>query len=314
MLRKPFEIIKDRAMRGYFKHQWFNIHNLKKNMLSLTTGGAGDGKSWATMIHNYFVDPRFNLDKVVWNENQFYDALGNIKYVGEFIMWDEAGIGIPVKEWYSIINRTIGKTLQTLRADVRGGVTFTTHDMSFIDSQSRKLLNYFFQMQKRTSVNESTMYMREIMTNRMTGKILMPYPRLRIGSERYRLKYLTFNVDQIRKIPDLYDMLTEYDKKSRPIKKSLRLHQKSLLEKAQDQAQDKENEKVDSKLHQIIAIKTKILAAPSIYLTANGTFDADLIMLNENISKTHAIVIKKMIDRELMGGDQTNKPQVDITG
>lgn len=313
MLAKPFEILKDKATRGYFKHQWFNIHNLKKNMLSLTTGGAGDGKSWATMIHNYFIDPRFNLDKVVWNENQFYDALGNIKYVGEFIMWDEAGIGIPAKEWYSIINRTIGKTLQTLRADVRAGITFTTHDMSFIDSQSRKLLNYFFQMQKRTSPNESTMYMREIMTNRMTGKILMPYPRLRIGAERYRLKYLTFNVEQIRKIPDLYDMLTEYDKKSRPIKKKLRLRQKSLLEKAQDQQQEKDNEKVDNKLQQILSIKTKILAAPSKYLTAGGTFDADLIMLNENISKTHAIVIKKMIDRELMGGDQSNKQQIDIT-
>jgi hypothetical protein len=306
MLDKPFKILhKNKAAYGYFKHQWFVMHNLKKNMLSLTTGGAGDGKSWATIIHNYFIDPRFTLDKIVWNENQFYDALGNIKYIGEFILWDEAGLGIPAKEWYSIINRTIGKTLQILRADVRGGVTFTTHDLSFIDSQSRKLLNYFFQMQKRTSPNESTMYMREIMTNRMTGKILMPYPRLRIGSERYRLKYLTFSLNNIRKIPDLYNMLTEYDKKAAPVKRKMRLKQKTLLDKAMDQKEAQENEKVDNKLQQLLNIKAKILANPSTYLTVGGTFDADLIAVQENISKTHATVIKKMIDKELIGADQS---------
>jgi len=101
-------------MYTYFKHLWYTIHNVKKNFLGLTTGGSGDGKSWGSIIHAYFLDPRFDIDKIVYTDTQFYNALDRIKYVGEFIIWDEAGIGIPAKEWYKISNKAIGKVLSKL--------------------------------------------------------------------------------------------------------------------------------------------------------------------------------------------------------
>lgn len=268
-------------------------------MISLTAGGSGDGKSWATIMHNYFLDPTFNLDKIVWNESQFYNALDNIKYVGEFIMWDEAGIGIPSKEWYSVSNRAIGKTLQIFRADRRIGLTFTTQDLSFIDSQSRKLLNYFFMMEKRTSPDHSKMWVREVMVNRYLGKMYMPYPRLKVDGYKYRFKYIGFDMEQIRKIPDLSAMLDEYDKKSRPIKKKLRIEQKMMVEKYKSEKEKKAIESATSKLDAMLQVRDKIISAPQQYLNVAGYFDVDLIRAVEGISRNDAISIKKLLDVEL---------------
>jgi hypothetical protein len=255
--------------------------------------------SWATIIHNYFLDPTFNLDKVVWNESQFYNALDNIKYVGEFVMWDEAGIGIPSKEWWSVSNRAIGKTLQIFRADRRIGLTFTTQDLSFIDSQSRKLLNYFFMMDKRTSPDYSKMWVREIMVNRYLGKMYMPYPRLKVDGIKYRFKSIGFDINQIRKIPDLESMLDEYDKKSRPVKKKLRIEHKMLIEKYKSDAEKKAEEKAMTKFDILTKLRDKIMNLPEPYLNAAGYLDTNIISTVEGISMNDAISVKKLCDKEL---------------
>ena len=269
-------------------------------MLSLTTGGSGDGKSWSTIIHNYFLDPQFSMDKIVYDERKFYDALSNVKYVGEFVMWDEAGVGIPSKEWYKVSNKAIGKTLQTFRADTRIGLTFTTQDMSFIDSQSRKLLNYFFMMEERTSPKQSKMWCRKILVNRAIGKMYMPYPRLRVDGQTYRFKNITFNIDQFRKIPDLAALLDEYDGKSKQIKKKMRETQQKIVNNWREQEEEKLMESVSNKIDKLTQVKNKIINCPEPYLNARGSLDIDLICAVEGIGRNDASTVKKIIDKELL--------------
>ena len=302
---KPFLKLKEdtsraKALKTYFRHQWYMIHNVKKNMLSLTTGGSGDGKSWSTIIHNYFLDPRFNLDKIIFNEHNFYKALDNVKYVGEFVMWDEAGVGIPAKEWYKVSNKAIGKTLQIFRADTRIGLTFTTQDMSFIDSQSRKLLNYFFMMEERTKPDHSKMWIRKILVNRAIGKMYMPYPRLRIDGLTYRFKNMTFNIDEIRKDKDLDALLTDYDKRSKPIKRKLREEQQKLVNQWAESEQQKLVDSANTKIDLLTQIRNKVIHNPQPYINARGSIDVDLIRSIEGITNNDAVTVKKIIDKALM--------------
>ena len=296
MIEKPFTKIQNPALRAYFRHQWYMIHNVKKNMLSLTTGGSGDGKSWATIVHNYYLDPTFNVDKIVYNERQFYNALDNITRVGEFILWDEAGVGIPAKEWYAISNKAIGKTLQVFRANKRVGLTFTTQDMSFIDSQSRKLLNYFFMMENRKQEHYSTMWVREIMVNRFIGKLYMPYPRILVNGKKYRFKNIKWDRDAIMKDKDLAELLHQYDKKSKPIKQKLTKDFQESVEKWRD----KEQEKAISKLDKFTILKDKIKNDLNTYCDHTGYISINLISMHENVSDKVARTVKTIIEKELL--------------
>jgi hypothetical protein len=172
--------------------------------------------------------------------------------------------------------------------------------MSFIDSQSRKLLNYFFMMQERTSPRSSTMWCRKILVNRAIGKMYMPYPRLRLEGQTYRFKNVTFNIDEFRKIPDLAALLDEYDGKSKQIKKKMRETQQKIVMNWRDQEEEKLMENVSNKIDKLTQVKNKIIGYPEPYINAKGNLDIDLICAVEGINRNDASTVKKIIDKELM--------------
>lgn len=299
MMKRPFEILKkDSPQYHLYRHQWYTMHNVKKNMIGLNTGGSGDGKSWASIIYAYMVDPRFTIDKIVHSDTQFYNALSEVKRVGEFIIWDEAGVGIPAKEWYRISNKAIGKTLQVFRGSSRIGLLFTTQDMSFIDSQSRKLLNYFFMMSERNTPDQSKMYVRKIMVNRAIGKMYMPYPRIRINGHNARLKYVTYDAKDIAKLKDLNSMLRDYDKESKHWKRKLVKKQQTISEQYLIDQEEKHKKKVMTKGELLEQHVKEIVKDTSKYLTDTGKFDTDLIRVHRGLGTNDANTVKKMLLKE----------------
>lgn len=113
-----------------------------QNYVLLFVGQTGTGKSYAAMSLAEEVDPNFNINRIVFSAEEFINILNQDEELvrGSVIMWDEAGVGMPAREWYSISNKVISYVVQTFR--VRGYILImTTPSLKYIDSQIRSLFH-----------------------------------------------------------------------------------------------------------------------------------------------------------------------------
>jgi hypothetical protein len=162
--------------------------------LCVLTGRHRVGKSLCAVSFAHVLDKTFMQDfekRIVYTPDQFLDAVEDIKrkkIIGASIVWDEANLGIPSREWYNISNRAINYSIQAF-GYLRPIVFFVTQDMTFIDSQPRKLFHAFYEI-KRGSNDYSLIYPFEISYNKRTGKMYYVYPRFsgsQGGSRGYKI-------------------------------------------------------------------------------------------------------------------------------
>lgn len=79
-----------------------------QNFVMLFVGQIGTGKSYAAMSLGEQIDPGFDINRIVFSADEFVEALNKDESLvrGSVIMWDEAGVGMPPREWYSISSKT----------------------------------------------------------------------------------------------------------------------------------------------------------------------------------------------------------------
>jgi hypothetical protein len=130
-----------KAINPLIGHIRGRMTNRNLNWLCVITGMPGTGKSYSALRLAEVIDPKFQLYQCVWTADQFFDLLNNKKLrKGSVIIWDEAGVGMPAREWYSLSNKAINYVVQTFRYR-NLGLIMTTPSMSFVDSQIRKLFH-----------------------------------------------------------------------------------------------------------------------------------------------------------------------------
>ena len=190
------------------------VHN--QNWLCVVCGGTGTGKSYSALRLASMVDPTFNIDRVVFRVEDFMKLLnaGNL-VKGNAIMFDEAGVNMNSREWYSVQNKCISYLLQTFRHR-NLAVIFTTPNLSYIDKAVRGLFHCYIETQRidrRENKVVARIYRLKVLRD---GKILFPYPKeKRSGTDRTVAK----NIFRINK-PD--PMLTaNYEKKADEFKEYL---------------------------------------------------------------------------------------------
>ncbi len=116
-----------------------------KNWLAAIVGETGSGKSFSALRIAKLIDPSFNIDRVVFTPEQFLELLNSGTLTrGCAVVFDEAGCGMPAREWYSIQNKLLGYVLQTFRRE-NLAVIFTLPNISFLDVQARKLFHTIIQ-------------------------------------------------------------------------------------------------------------------------------------------------------------------------
>lgn len=119
-----------------------------KNWLAICCGETGSGKSYSAMAMAQAICPRGITIRrnVVFTPTQFMKRIANPEglQAGDIIIFDEAGVGMSAREWYSVQNKLMGSVLQTFR-HLNVGVIFTTPNLSFMDVQGRKLLHNYFE-------------------------------------------------------------------------------------------------------------------------------------------------------------------------
>jgi len=166
----------------YLKSIYQSVHYMKYNFLGITTGKHRVGKSVDTVLICSILDKTFypNLeDRVVYFPEQFMKALKDLakkNIVGGAIVWDEAGVGIPARSWYDMSNKSINFVTQVM-GYLRPIIYFVTQDMTYIDSQPRKLFHSFYECYRNSS-DHNFIKPFNLYYDKKSGKIYYNYPRI----------------------------------------------------------------------------------------------------------------------------------------
>jgi len=178
---------------------WNTVNIDNQQVLAVFCGKGGSGKSWASLTFAVIQNPNgFRVKKhVVSTAKSFVDLLNvlakkkarGVDVSGTVIIFDEAGTGIYRRNWYTEQSKLVMQTLQIMRF-LNLIVIFTVPALSYIDKDSHKLLNYFFEPWGRNNIIRSEGVSRwkcmEMNYDSRQDKIYYVRPRIRVpGSRRF---------------------------------------------------------------------------------------------------------------------------------
>ena len=194
---------------GYFVKYAKSRIKRKKNMLMVIVGQTGSGKSYAALdLMKELAGDRFDMKHVHFRAKDFVaDLNSGTLQPGDVILWDESGVDLNAKQWMSLANRIVNLILQTFR-NKHLIVIFTLPYVSFLDSDTRKLLHAIIQTQS-IDYDEKTTTLKPflIQINQETGKMYRKY--LRVKTEEGR----TVPVKKIKTSIPPEDVLKSYEDK-----------------------------------------------------------------------------------------------------
>lgn len=182
------------------------IHQENKNALMIVCGETGSGKSYTALKIAELLMKRFSIKYVVFSAEEFIQLVNSGKLKkGDVIIWDEAGVGIPAKEWWSISNKMINYVLQVFRKE-NLIVIFTTPSFTFIDASTRRLFHAYIETVRVDFKRKQTIvkWMR-VQYNPRFGKDYYKYHRV-VNSEGINVvKKLRFGLPSEQLIKDYED-------------------------------------------------------------------------------------------------------------
>lgn len=130
------------------------LHKQNKNWIALIIGETGSGKSYSALRLAELIDPDFSLGQIVLRAPDFLELIregvkdnkGGYTPLkrGNIIVWDEAGVSLPSRQWQSIQNQMMDFLLQTFRFR-NIGVIFTCPNFRMIDYHARCMLHTYME-------------------------------------------------------------------------------------------------------------------------------------------------------------------------
>jgi len=142
------------VVEEFFRQKQDDLINHNQDTMSAKCGRKGTGKSYSTMIEGQRIRgfEYFDVKKHIacFDPYKFLKMIRKSKK-GDFVIFDDAGVGMDNREWAKKSNIIITKLLQTFRTK-NLNVTFTVPDFAFVDIKARKLFDYFIQMKKIKSM------------------------------------------------------------------------------------------------------------------------------------------------------------------
>lgn len=269
-------------------------------------GEQGSGKSYWSIVEALVLDPTFTTERIVLSTIGFLDVLDLLEdrtLKGRNIMWDDAGVGLPSDEWYSISNRVLKLVRQTVRT-LHPTIKFTMPDMKNIDSSQRRTVTSILDCFRRTTDENVTRI--RVYTKK----------RVRIMDKSYHRKFtfssgamkLTYGEIKVKHFPqnNLPDILREYEKLQQKFKFDTRRKLRELLEAMReknlttDAIRDYTSVTIsDLEKKTIVDIYKNIFANSHKYLNQKRKIDQDKVMLEHKVSRKVARMISRFWNRKL---------------
>lgn len=153
-------------------------HN--KNAIILIVGETGSGKSYSALSVAESLDKDFTVDRCVFRATDFMNLINKAKLKkGNVILWDEVGIEMDARNFWSISNKLISYTLESFRY-MNLVLILTVPSLSFVDSKLRKLVHYLVETKRVDIKNERVMvkvFKIEHSPRSQSGKVYQKYIR-----------------------------------------------------------------------------------------------------------------------------------------
>jgi len=187
-----------------------------KNALIAIIGETGSGKSYTALRLAELIDDDFNVaEKVCFRPVEFVKAVQKARK-HSVIVFDEAGVGIPAREWWSIQNRLLDYVIQTFRFK-NLCVIFTMPNLNFIDEHARLLFHYVLETQFIDYEAETVVLKPfKVTTYSRTRKTYFVYPRVKnvvltrlVVSKPSERVVREYEVKKERYLNELYNEITE---------------------------------------------------------------------------------------------------------
>lgn len=119
--------------------------NKRMNYMGIACGKPGTGKSYAVISIAEKVDNKFDADKIAFTPEEFLEIIKNPKLKsGSAVVFEEVGVGISARDWYSVSNKLVNAVFQTFRLR-QLVVFFNTPNLLYIDSNSRVLFHGYLE-------------------------------------------------------------------------------------------------------------------------------------------------------------------------
>jgi len=261
-----------------------------KNWLCICCGDTGSGKSYSAIALANMISPRGITIKrnVVFNPIQFMERINNKKDLkkGDILIFDEAGVGMSSREWYSVQNKLLGSILQTFR-NLNLGVIFTTPNLSFMDVQARKLFHNYLETSTIDYKNKiSYLKVYNIQHNSRLDKTYYKTPKFWINGKKINLKHLGVLKPNISLCKAYEKIKTEYTEKlNKESLEKIKYPKKNFREPLD---YDKISNKVKKNLKR--------------YINTRGGrryLSADRISADHNISRSNAYRVKEIIEGKI---------------
>lgn len=179
-----------------------------KNFLVVVTGETGSGKSWAAISLAKMINPDFSEEHIVLSYLDLIEIAESRKFPkGTVLVFDEVSAeALQARDAMSKKNKNVSAILQTFR-NLNYVVFFTTPDISFVDSQARRLMHMVLVTRHiNTKAERCKLQMYFIRINRIKGSMYYQIPRVKINDEYFRCSYLS-----VPKPPD--ELIQVYEKK-----------------------------------------------------------------------------------------------------
>jgi hypothetical protein len=261
------------------RHIWNQIHVKNKNFLVCFVGSPGSGKSYAAQKLASDLDravdfsPRFGIERVVFKPSEYLNLVEKKLPKGSWIVFDEVGVGINAREWYSQMNKLISYTTQTFRYK-NLGVCFTVPALSFLDKQIRLLLHSLVIMKGTSPIQKKSFGVWEWMTySEYSGKVYHPRPRFFHKGKKYKIQEVSFGLPSDSLVKDYEKKKSETSQNwyeiyseemaaiDRTLHKTVKAKKKSPLELYEELSKNKELLKqcFDAQKGKVVAEMLKVL-------------------------------------------------------
>ena len=279
--------MKDRDPVTYYIHKLIREN---KNFLCPILGQTGAGKSWTGLRLCENVDPEFNINRVIFDSPSFMQLINSGElHKGSAILFDEAGVNVSNRQWYSKENIALGKVVETFRHR-NYIVFFTVPNIDFIDIKLRKLMHGRMNILSRDSAKGITI-----------GRLLI-YDGVTYDGEQMT-KYLKVTTKKgVRRISRIYipkpskELIREYEKRKNIFTTKINREVESILTKKPELLmKDIQFEIIDLYKNgmEILDIARKLdLPLTTVSKMINLGVGKDIVRINER-KKTEEMILKQ---------------------
>jgi hypothetical protein len=220
------------------------MHRENKNVLIVAVGQTGSGKSWSALKLGEELDKNFSIENVVFTPSDFIKLIseteGKKLKKGAVIVWDEVGVGLGSRDWYSLKNKIISYITQTFRYK-NFCVIYTVPAMNFVDFQIRQLFHASLTMTKiNRTKGYSTGTFRFLDYSSTKGDIYEKKPRLYHVGKRKRVEVPSMHIGKPSK-----ELVDQYEAKKRDVLENWYKRYQDELKQMQEYLGEGSSGKVD---------------------------------------------------------------------